>query len=245
MSIKTDLWNLVRETYGPFFPTPRAKRTEFMSKVRDKVAYYKPKIEDKCKVSLGDVKVKDNEEWLRDVSFRDISGRATQLAWENGRVPNEKDFNFISSVSSLSYWLLLVPLFFYNNLSGADFRHHNNTIYVPFYYMNRFNDLDFEKRERKIDYGVVHELSHSLWDKIAGSQNPLTPFRTRRLWFEGFATYCAEEHFSEFYPDGTERVKVNGVYTNGKEMIQKAIQTLGEDVLLQIPRRWQELSLAV
>jgi len=241
MNIKENLWKLVRDTYGPFFPTPKAKRVEFLDKVRERVDYYKPRIEDKCQISLGNVKVKDNKEWLHDVAFHDISCQATELAWKNGRIPNKSDFNIVCSVSSLSYGLLLFPLFVYNNWSGADFRHHNNTIYVPFYYMNRFNDIDFKNREKEIDYGVVHELSHSLWDKIAGPQNPRTSFRTEREWFEGFATYCADDYFSEFYPEGTKRVEVNGVYTRGKEKVQTTIQKIGENILLQIPRRWQEL----
>ena len=42
-------------------------------------------------------------------------------------------------------------------------RYYNNTIYVPFYFANRFMDIDFKKRTEILDSVVVHELSHSVW----------------------------------------------------------------------------------
>ena len=209
--------DLIKETYGLFFPTPKKKREEFLEKVRKKVDYYKPKIEEKCKLNFGEIKVKDNKEWLEDITLEDAWNNAIKNAWKQGRIPNETDFTFSFIASSIMKSIAMIPLWIYNTFSGVDMRHHNNTLYVPFYYMNRFIDLNFKKREKKLDYIVVHELSHSLWDKKSESNRPLNVFGPSRQWFEGFATYCADNFFVDFYPNNVEKVNVRGVYLKGKK----------------------------
>jgi hypothetical protein len=240
MKIIRDISESVRKVYGPLFPTSSVKKKEFIDKVRDKVAHYKPRIEDKCNINLGNVDVKDNKEWLNDICFNDVSIRATEMAWDNSRVANESDFNYMYTISSLSYFLLQAPLFLYHSFRGADFRYYKNTIYVPFYYQNRFFDIDFKEREKRLDYGVVHELSHSLWDKIAGSKSTLNPFFLGLEWFEGFATYCTEDYFTLDNPINLKKVRVNGRYISGKEKVCRVIQNYGEEHLLDIPKNWQE-----
>lgn len=241
MELSKFLMSQIREMQWVFLPTPRVKREEFMDKVRERVDYYKPKIEDKTGIRLGKVQVKDNKEWIYDATFHDVSQKAAELAWENGRPPNEGDINFICRSQSIAFGLTYFPIGFYNMMRGADFRHFNNTIYVPFNYMNRFIDFGFKRREEKMDYGVVHELSHTLWDKIAGKYNSNGSFRGRRLWFEGFATYCTEEYFSEFYPEGTKFVDVVQFYRDGMKKVSNVVNERGEEFLLEIPKRWREL----
>lgn len=245
MELTRNLLDSMKEVYGPYFPTPKARRQEFLDKVRDRVSYYKPKIEERCGIGLGEVSVKDNKHWLSDYMFNNLDIKAAELAWSNGRVPTEKHIKFVAGVASSAHVLAFLPSLVFFMFRDADFRHNNSTIYVPFNYMNRFMDPDFRKREKRLDYGVVHELSHSLWDKIAGREKLRGPFRTRRLWFEGFATYCADVHFSDFYPEGAERVNVRGVYADGRRLIERAIEKHGDGILLDIPMNWEELDKTV
>ena len=235
-------YELVRETYGPFFPTPKKKKEEFLEKVREKVDYYyKQKIEERCGLNLGQIKVKDNKEWLEDTSLDQARNDAIKDAWKQGRIPNEADFTFSFSAAFVANAIIAIPLWVYNTMHGAEMRCNNNTIYVPFYYMNRFMDLDFKKREKTLDYCVVHEISHILWDRKQGSvfNNP-QKLGPNRQWFEGFATYCADNFFADFYPDNAEKVEVGRVYSKGKEKIEKLIEKKGTEILLEIPERWHE-----
>jgi len=232
-------YDLVRETYGPFFPTSRKKREEFLERVRDKVEYYKLRIEDRCEIELGDVKVKDNKHWLSDVVYGSAHKKAVENAWEQGRVPTKMDFHASFMTASIAEAIMFGPILLYNVMGGADFRQHNGTIYVPFNYMNRFMDIDFKKRTERMDYGVVHELSHTLWEKILGKTDG--HLGEGRKWFEGFATYCADDYFADFYPEGTERMSdLSKVYTEGKERIEKLVAKHGTQILLEVPKRWEK-----
>ena len=125
------------KTYGPCLPTPKSKREEFLGKVREKVSYYQPRIEDKCNIGLGKIEVKDNKEWLSDFYRHRYLMQACEFAWEMGRIPTKMDFRSTFLISSFAKAILTIPIAVYNSSSGADFRCFNNSIYVPFYYMNR------------------------------------------------------------------------------------------------------------
>jgi hypothetical protein len=247
MTLVQAVCNQFRETYGPFFPTPKKKREAFIEQVRDRVAHYTPKIEERSGIELGRIEVKDNKHWLKDTATRRAHDNAIQNAWEQGRVPTERDFAAHAAVSAVAKALFIPFNAFYNMQSGADFRYHNKTIYAPFYFSNRFDDMDFQKRTERMDYGVVHDLSHAVWEQmtIASKWNvkQKESFFNRRLWFEGFATYCADEYFADFYPEGTKKVTgLPRVYTDGKATIEALVADRGTEIVLEIPKRWKEFS---
>jgi hypothetical protein len=240
------LVELIRNAYGPFFPVSKKKKERFMEKVRDKVAFYKPMIEEKSDVDLGDVQVKDNKYWLSDVVYGGAPMLAVEIAWKNGKTPTELDYNLSFMMAGFSELIMFPTVWLYNALSGADFRYNNNILYVPFSYMNRFMDIDFKERTKNLDYAVVHELSHNLWEKLADGglfERENYSWGEGRKWHEGFATYCADNYFAEFYPDGTDiDYRLPKVYKNGKEKIEEALAQHGKGILLEIPRRWKELN---
>jgi hypothetical protein len=242
------LLDTLKEMYWAFTPTTKKTKEKFLNQVREKVNYYQPMIEQKCGVSLGDVKVKDNKKWLSDTVYGDAPRLAVEYAWNNGRTPTELDYNLFFIIASVGEAVMLPPLCLFNSLLGADFRHNNDTIYVPFNYMNRFMDFNFKRRTRDMDYGVVHELSHGLWDKLSRNElfeerGNLKEFGEKRKWFEGFATYCAEDYFAEFYPESTKTdYNTPKLYKEGKEKIKEAVDKYGEEIILKIPRVWRELA---
>ena len=73
-----NFYELLRETFCAYIPTSKKKREEFLDVIREKVDYYKPKIEERCKINLGDVKVKDNREWINDISYG-----VNSIAWKH------------------------------------------------------------------------------------------------------------------------------------------------------------------
>jgi len=227
----------LRETFRAFVPTPESVRKEFLGKFRKKVDYYKPRIEERCKVSLGEVLVKDNREWLYDKLFDLSTETAIQNAQGYRRSPCQTDFNYAHLVAFIARGFLIPTLWFSNNFGQTDYRQSNGVIYVPFYYANRKGDLDFKLRELAMDTGVVHELSHVLWEKISGRKD--IGLKGRSIWFEGFATYCENNYFQDFYLNNI-RTGYSGVYKTGMERVEEAVKRHGENILLQVPKRWEE-----
>ena len=146
MDISKRFYELLRKTYGPLFPTSKKKKEEFLDKARQKVNYYKPLIEERCKISLRDIKVKDNKEWLSDVLYGSIDKKAVRDAWKRGEVPTEADYRSWLMNASVTEALMIFPIWLYNTFIGADFRENDGTIYVPFYYINRFRCIDLKER---------------------------------------------------------------------------------------------------
>lgn len=233
----------LKETYTVFMPVPRQKREDFLDKVRDRVDFYKPKIEERCNLNLGEVKVKDNSEFIDDVLYgaNGLAWKDTlERGWRSGRVPSKTDFMFSYSTAAFAELLMKFPIFLYNSFSGAEMRYFNSTIYVPFYFMNRFMDASFIGRIRTLDHTVVHELSHSVWYKI--EPDKYRDQNGRRVWFEGFATYCEDEYFSDLYQDGTERLSdrfLPKLYIRGKKQIEELVEQHGSDIVLEIPKKWK------
>lgn len=241
MAFAEDMKQTVQEIFWAYAPVPKEKRGVFLAKVEERVRYYKPKIEEKTGVKLGDVKVRDNKHFLSEVPYRSTYLDAAKNAWKQGRLPTKRDVHASFLASSIGELILFVPFGIYNFINDADFRYYDSTIYVPFNFSNRFMDIDFKKRIKRLDYGVVHELSHTLWEKILGE--PGGQSGEGRKWFEGFATYCADEYFAEFYPSGTQKMTdLPKVYLEGKKKVEELIEAQGEQTLLKIPLKWMEFS---
>jgi len=243
MEILESPYELAVESLSVYFPTSKRKKQAFLEKARKKADYYKPRIEEKSGLYLGKVGVKDNQEWLSDVASFIANKSAVENAWKQGRVPTEGDYRVNYAFVSLMESIVAFPLWLYNSFHGCEMRHQNNTIYLPFYYIHRLVDPDFKKRTDNLDYTIVHELSHAVWGRIAGGDKGKPFFEWRQL-FEGFATYCADNYFAEFYPEGA-KTNFDGLpksYINGKKKIEKLVEKYGEEIVLEVPKRWKELS---
>ena len=236
--------DLIKENFlWTCLPVTNQKKIDFLNLVNSRVEYYQPKIEERCGVNLGAIKIRDNKLLLSDV-VADVAYReAIRDAWRAGRVPTERDF-LISFASASVGELLFMPFVgLYNSFNGADFIYKSDmkTIYVPFNLINRLHDVSFGARINRMDYGVVHELSHALWGELADECEKYS-FGTN-IWEEGFATYCAENYFVDFYPKNVKKPAVlRKVYTYGNSLVEGVVEKYGEDILLEIPSRWREFA---
>ena len=100
---------------------------------------------------------------------------------------------------------------------------------------------------------VVHELSHALWERIAGTclyeerqQLRDASAEKHRLFAEGFATYGELAWFLDFFPESMRcfarwRLDPTSVYGKGFCRVQQLVKEHGPNILLEIPKRWREL----
>ncbi len=243
MNALNGFYGLVREAYGPYFPSSKAKKESFLEKVRDKVEHYKPKMEEVCNVNMGNAHVKDFREFVGDCGEELVQKSLDKYTKENGEEPSR----FVRGLTTSSMFttkILAKPLMYLiANARGVEMKYYNSSIYVPFYYINRFMDIDFQRREKELDQSVVHELSHHLWH-VLGGVDPSGFGRDQRVWSEGFATYCADIYFANLYPDDFE---VNserwGIHGRGKEKVEELVEKYGKDIILEIPKRWEEFNI--
>jgi len=97
-----------------------------------------------------------------------------------------------------------------------------------------------------IDRLVVHELSHKLWHELAGDSIDIDLDNPRfKMMQEGFATYCERDLFAHLYP---KKGNINYAdlwdqhdYLAGGLRMMRFIQKYGEEIALQVPKRWEEL----
>lgn len=237
------LRNAVREIYGPLIPTSKLKREEILEKVRNKVEFYKPKIEEKCNIDLGEILVKDYDEWLKDWQRDNVDKEYVKpILLKNSKL--SKLETSLVSLKVLGGTMLLTPFIWsFMNIIGADMKHYNSSIYVPFYFKNRLYGLDFEQREKQLDQSVVHELSHNLWYKLGGRDSFE---KNGRVWNEGFASYLEQVYFSDLYQREYQLAfcDKNNIYSRGREKIEALVQRYGKEIVLQVPKRWQEFEIS-
>ncbi len=241
MEVLKAIYNLARETYGPFFPSPKAKREAFLRKTRDKVSYYKPKMEEICNVDMGEVQVKDFRKYLGDYTKDRLQEEYQEYTERGGHEPSGFVKGVIASPVVTGITIARPISWLFMSLSGPEMKHYNSSIYVPFHYMNRFDDLDFKDRERKLDQVVVHELSHRLWYALEGDKSS---GRNWRVWNEGFAGYCADVHFADLYHQDFEVEQTNGfgIHARGKEKVEELVEKYGTQILLEVPKKWEQLA---
>ena len=241
MDAKT-IGKILWRTYGPLIPTPRDTRETFLEKARERVANYKPQIEDAFEVNLGNIKVKDFKEYIGD-QWTKLNEEFSIKNMDERKKPFTRIEKAVLEAIGLTVkglWSLLMPPVML--LIAPEAKHNEGTIYFPFYFQNRFEDPDFKKREKELDQVVVHELSHSLWYALGGEKEDKTKLPWR-LWNEGFATYYADIHFVQLYPANYEvRNLGSPSHKNGKEKVRQIVKSHGEEVLREIPKRWREFS---
>ncbi|MBI5347272.1 MAG: hypothetical protein HZB66_01535 [Candidatus Aenigmarchaeota archaeon] len=236
-------YELVRETYGPFFPISKTKKEAFLEKARNKVACYKPKMEEACNVDMGEVHVKDFKYWAGDF-FRDrLQDEYREYAEREGHEPSKFARGMLASPILTARAIAEPLLWLFMSSWGAEMKHYNSSIYIPFYFQNRVMDMDFKRMEKRLDQSIVHELSHNLWYCLGGNKTADSR-RDWKLWNEGFAYYCADIHFADLYPEDFEvkRTKGSGIRRRGKEKVGELVAKYGEKILLEVPKRWTEFN---
>lgn len=238
MEVLKVFYEVVRETYGPFFPISTAKKQSFLEKARGKVAHYKPRIEEICDVDMGEVDVKDFRYWGGDYIRDRLQEEYIEYAEREGHKPSKFAKGVIAS-PILAARIISEPLvWLYMSFLGGEMKYYNSSIYILFYFQNRFMDIDFKRREKELDKSIVHELSHKLWYNLDGDETT-DSHGDWRLWNEGFAYYCADIYFADLYPEYLRVEQTKGSRTHkGKEKVEELVERYGKNILLEVPKKW-------
>lgn len=205
-----------------------AEREFFLGIYRSAVAAYKPRIENKSGVALGDIAVWDYSQLARDL-FRRISNHQGPLRFLFKRLfrRHAKRLERICD----------------DDAAKQIACYYRGGIYVSF----KSETL----HEEAVAFTVVHELAHALWEKLGRkplSWQPRRKYREKyKLYVEGFATYAEKVWFLDLYPTAVRPVAEwlhpdpESVYHRGLRQVEEVVRKHGEQILLQIPKRWQSL----
>ncbi len=207
----------------------RRTREEHLERVRAWVRKYQPLIEQTTEVRLGDVEVKDLEDFHQDKHA---------YAFSRGVIEEGLDPIEALKILKTREWLSMPKnrwsLMFDKTIMG--YVNFTNAIY-----------LNMRKEEHFSVSITIHELSHGLWDKI--SDIPQGRSSEEDEWSEGFAAYC---QYQEFYNLYTKDDCVEGMgwllnphpdvapYRRGFRKVSRAV-IVDKIPLLEIPKRWREL----
>jgi hypothetical protein len=211
-----------------------ADRDFFLGVYRAAVDFYKPRIEKKTGVALGEISVWDYEcllqhqldfyagKWLIRTIRKYFFTRTYDLQMDSAKRWHEESATKCCAV------------------------YFRNGIYVSF-----GGDT---VHEEAIAVAVVHELSHALWERLAKWPLDVWPRARYRddydLFVEGFATYAEREWFLDLYPlairESARRAYYdpNGIHHRGFLRIKDLVKRYGAEILPQIPRKWKVLSHA-
>jgi hypothetical protein len=228
-----------------FAPEPPADRnpdlTEadeqfFLGLYRCAVNEYQPKIERRTQISIGPILVRNYREIDQD--FMQNLNRI-EHSWINRLF-------FRSRIKTrLQQWRDYLKSTHQERAASCMASYHRNAIYVSF-------SKGTNGHEFGIAFGVVHELSHALWERLAGQ--PLFPrpkgnrseLEKFKLLVEGYATYAERIWFLDVYPSSVRkfandpRLKVRGVYAKGMKRVKELVEQHGPQILFEIPKRWRE-----
>ena len=214
-----------------YFPLPDSEKSRYMAKIKRKVAHYQPLIEVRTGVDLGTITVKEYR-----FSIDDFFGM-TKPKTKAARMIIKPLFELYRMFQEESL-----------NLAACS---KNGAIYVPFGITTKSHILWQKHAPDKVidhtDESVVHELSHFLFRKLGKSDSlkneSLSVILKGSEWEEGFASYCAQTLFLDFYPDRCI-VRNSGDlpkgYERGMHKIEKIIELRGKDALFEVPKRWKE-----
>jgi ClpA/ClpB-like protein len=217
-----------------------AERGFFVGLFRSAVDYYKPKIEKRTGVDLGNIAVWDYDrmhEHASEIYRRQIS------PWRVGIVRSiilRRRLRMQASEIAAKYAKKA------HECTASYFR---SAIYISFH--------GGARHEESVATTTVHELSHALWERISGhpldaqwnGDKPLGPqdIDNYQLFVEGYATYAECVWFADLYPRGAEanwrryQSMPGSVYLHGFRRIEKLVQQRGSQILLEIPKLWQTL----
>lgn len=224
----------IREFVEAIPPISQDRKNEFLDIVRSRVSYYQPRIEDGCDVELGRIDVRDYKEKYRHLCRVVID----EYFCEGGLVDKIDAVLLWTGMQALRP--VLSPIF--GQIKKSYMSYVDSTIYIPFNLRSRVRDGDFREREEDVDQEVVHELSHRLWEVLSGENVARGHYgRSKKLWVEGFASYCDSVHFLDFYPESYELFEhQDEFYGDGKNKIKELVDRYGKEIVLEIPSRWEE-----
>lgn len=215
----------------------------YLDRVREAVDHYSPMIESRTGISLGDINVKDMREYKEK-----IRTNARDLASSRGSLSTLTNYVIPSIGAGLIY-----PFLSASALMKTD----TPNIYVAANFWASLNQLSGVGP----DQPVVHELTHVLWDTLGGynssniQSDMVCVYKKRNIkaqitllkkmirlgeWNEGFATYGDGTWFADFYPTGIKTTTLSGRYKRGQKLVKHLVERHGEQVLFQIPLKWEE-----
>jgi Clp amino terminal domain, pathogenicity island component len=236
---------IAAESEAQSAPNPRvndAERAFFLALYRSAVAFYKPRIEQRTGIHLGDIVVRDYAYFHEDAvkEFREWASR--------GRLAIIRRLIFRRRVRSFAQ---TAESFYAKHASQCAASYHRSTIYVSF------------ESGTAHDYAIasmtVHELSHALWEKLAQDSFDASRAKAKRaggselekynIFVEGFATYAERTWFLDIYPMNLRQtiqqnpLTPNSVYCRGFRLVKRLVKQHGQQVLMDIPKRWRELDV--
>jgi hypothetical protein len=201
---------------------PESKKNDLLSIVKQKAEHYLPLIVEKTGVQLRPVVVKEYSDFFSDV-YQQLY---TKYVIEH---PSEGLVSRLMSDYALAFAASMARVITSISPVGAAFCYDKGNLYVNMQFNARVMDMYFREYIERSDKKVVHELSHHLWHAI----NPkLTTGKMRGLE-EGFADYCAVDHFADIYPDGTRR---RITYKKDIEKVRQIVDKHGRSIVLELPK---------
>jgi len=216
-----------------------ADKEFFLGLYRSSVAYYKPGIEKRTGVRLGDMAVWDYSQLHQD-RLEDLKRRVSPRR--------------VGIVRSLVLRRQLRKLWQNSAEAYADKGrkctavYFNNAIYVSF--------GSNTAHEHALAVTTVHELSHALWERLEGRPLHVSPPLNRqleateldkfKLLVEGYAAYAERTWFLDLYPAGTRdvlphaRMDPASIHYKGLRKVEELVKQHGSEILLEIPKRWRD-----
>jgi hypothetical protein len=217
------------------------EREFHLSIYRLAVDYYKPRIEKRTGVSLGDITV-----W----EFANLpEHRMEEIGQQRSRCLPRALWRLLHRKRLRRYAEAFATFNVDTSRKHAAcyFRH---GIYVSF-------DSGVQHDEQ-VAFTVVHELSHALWETLSAASlsellwnKPLSPEEEEnlKLFGEGFAMYCEQIWFLDLYPAYLRDCVKNRIrdpdtiYARGLRQVERLVEQHGTQFLLEIPKRWRELDV--
>ncbi len=219
-----------------------AEREFFLSLYRSAVAYYQPKIEQRTGIQLGNIAV-----WEYSILCQHTIEEYTENV-KPGMRGLIKSLLFRRSLRRYRDRAASTYAKRSRELSASYYR---NAIYVSF--------ESGTPHEDAIALATVHELSHALWERIAGQRieqrasaagTSAEELEKYNLFIEGYATYAERVWFRDFYPTSMNDIidkwhlKAGSTYLRGLHKIKMLVKQHGSQILLKIPKEWRKLETA-
>jgi len=190
-------------------------------------------IEERTGIDLGEVPVISMREGIRE-SRRDL----LEEFLREGKLDKGFGYHFFNV---FSFSLIELQRMWSEEFSFAAYDSGSKKFLTPFGLRTKsmLRKGSFYEEDQHTDEIILHELTHHLWNQIP---NRREFGKTPEIWVEGFAAYGHLNWFSDFLPAGEH--KYSGEYAKihklGAKLIKGVVKIHGEEVLLEIPRRWPE-----
>jgi hypothetical protein len=215
-----------------------ADRGFFLALYRSAVDFYKPKIEKRTGVLLGDIAVRDYSCLHQDVLDQ---LRRQASPWLVGVVRS------LILRRRLRLFAKGYADVYAGHARKCSASYYKSAIYVSF--------SSGTSHEEAVAAMAVHELSHALWERLEGEPLDVMWMKVRRLGrhdiesykllVEGYATYAERIWFADVYPSSVRDgllhhpLQPESNYARGLDRIKELVRQHGPEILLEIPKRWR------